>query len=1059
VSKEVKKGAALSFLEKALHEGGAFLFEGLWDSPKALLATLALSLKRSVLIVTSGPKEDRLFDNLSYFAPGRVIEFPAWETLPGEEIAPSPDILGKRFEALHLLCSPGPHLVLCPLAALVQKVLPKEALQISKWRVNQTLAFETIAPQLTSLGFRRVAVVSDKGEFAIRGGIVDLYPTSSPDPFRVEFVGDTIEEIRTFDPVGQKSIEKILEFLVCPAQELPFLQKASRLTTLLDYLGSEPWIFWDDLEAIEESYVALKKLPAARSPFLIELSDLLKRQGGDHLFFASRAIEELSEVKLGLKSKYLQPVTFEILDQTFEAKRFFHPFQRPHDYFEIEHLLELKTDVPLQILSSSETEEAELKPLFPSATFTKGYLHSGFVITDLPFALLPNPEFTERTRVRRQKWRGTTHTPASEFHELSPGDFVVHFHSGIGRYRGIEKQTSQTGEISEFLAIEYAENSKLFVPLTQAHLVSRYIGTKEETPLLSQLGSKRWATLRQNAQTQIVGYASELLDLYARRAVEGGFRYPPDSEMTRRFGQEFPYTETSDQLAAIQAIQNDMMSDKPMDRLICGDVGYGKTEVAMRAAFKAVIDGKKQVALLVPTTVLAHQHFDTFSSRMRGFPVRIEVISRLKTAKEARAILEKIANGEVDLLIGTHRLLSQDVHFKDLGLLIIDEEQRFGVKAKEHLKRFKAGVDTLTLSATPIPRTLYLSIVQTRDMSIIATPPQDRLPVKSIIAETDLPLIQNALLREMARGGQAYFIHNRVETIASRATQIGALVPSARSAIVHGQMEGEATDLVLHKFKNGETDLLFSTTLIENGIDIPNANTILIDRADTYGVADLYQLRGRVGRWNRAAYAYFLIPKGSVLPEATRKRLSALVEASGYGGGMKIAMRDLEIRGAGDLLGTQQSGHVASIGFHLYCKLLKKAIQALKQKQPVSFHECKIEAPFDARLPESYIPEVSIRLELYHRFGDASEEKEIEELVLEMQDRFGTPPLPALYLAALAKIRSRASRAGFTVIKFQTLSVLMEHPQGKKTVLLPKSSSSSPQGIEAFLLSQIPAPL
>ncbi|MBM3184563.1 MAG: DEAD/DEAH box helicase, partial [Chlamydiae bacterium] len=504
--------------------------------------------------------------------------------------------------------------------------------------------------------------------------------------------------------------------------------------------------------------------------------------------------------------------------------------------------------------------------------------------------------------------------------------------------------------------------------------------------------------------------------------------------------------------------KNDMTSSKAMDRLVCGDVGYGKTEVAMRAAFKAVVDGEKQVVVLVPTTVLAMQHFDTFSQRMSAFPVKIGVASRFRTPKELKETLQKTKDGEIDILIGTHRLLSSDVKWKDLGLIIIDEEQRFGVRAKEHLKKLKVGVDCLTLSATPIPRTLYLSIVHARDMSVINTPPQDRLPIKSILAETDHEVMQNALIRELSRGGQAFFIHNRVETIYGKAEMMQKLIPSARVAVVHGQMNADAIDAIFHKFKLGETDLLFATTIIENGIDIPNANTILIDRADTYGLADLYQLRGRVGRWNRAAYAYFLVPKNYRLPEQSRKRLNALLEGSGYGGGMKIALRDLEIRGAGDILGVQQSGQVSSIGFHLYCKLLKRAIDALKKQRPISFNETKMEFHFDARLPATYVGEFSLRMELYHRLGEAATFQEIDALLAEMKDRFGKPPTQVIWLYHLSRIRAFAAANHFSLLKFNNLSFFAEQQKGKEIVnrtIAIAGRIKTPDALETFVIEAL----
>jgi transcription-repair coupling factor (superfamily II helicase) len=1075
------RSPSFAALQKALQSGESVLFESLWDVPKALVALFAARMTgKNVLLLTGGMREDRFFENIETLAPGLCIEFPAWETLPGEEIPPSPDIIGKRFEALRSLIHRKQNCIcLCPLQSLLQKVLPKDALAplLTVWKKKSRIEFQTIAAFLTELGYKQAAVVSDKGEFAIRGGIVDLFPVASPDPFRIEFWGDEIEEIRTFDPVGQKSIRAAEEVFISPAQELMLLRKATRLCPITDYLGDDFLLFWDDILAIEDTAVALKNMPGAKSMFFYSLEELLNRLHQEQQLFGSpQSIENLSAVqKSKERSKHLQAITFEAFGQMLQAERWFHSFQHPVEFFAFEEnragewldLLPKELLTPVIFLNPNETEEAEIQRQLArrsislaNVQFERGYLTSGFVITDLPLVVIPNSEITGRTHLRRQKWRSTTHTPAAEFHELSPGDLVVHFHSGIGRYLGMEKMVNHLGVETEFLAIQYSDDSKLFVPLSQAYLVSRYIGTHEEAPQLSHLGSKRWQNTRLSAQQQIIGYANDLLQLYAERAVQGGFCYPPDGDLIAQFARDFPYTETDDQVLAIDAIKQDMMSEKPMDRLICGDVGYGKTEVAMRAAFKAVADGHKQVAVLVPTTVLAMQHFETFTQRMRGFPIEIGVASRFRTAKQNRETLKKTADGQIDILIGTHRLLSEDVKFKDLGLLIVDEEQRFGVRAKEHLKRFKAGVDCLTLSATPIPRTLYMSLVHARDMSVINTPPQDRLPVKTIIAEADIDLIQNALLREFSRGGQAFYIHNRVETIFQRAEAIEKLVPAARIGVVHGQMDSDDIDPVFHKFQHGEIELLFATTIIENGIDIPNANTILIDRADTYGLADLYQLRGRVGRWNRAAYAYFLIPKNVRLPEPARKRLNALVEAGGYGGGMKIAMRDLEIRGAGDILGIQQSGQISAIGFHLYCKLLKRAIDALKKKAPISFNETKMEFSYDARIPETYVNEVSLRMELYYRLGEASDYAEIDELLSEMKDRFGDPPESVMWLYHLTRIRVFAAANHFSMLKFQNLSLLADQLFGKKTeqhtMLLPKKFAT-PSDLEKYVIEQLQA--
>lgn len=1024
----------------------SILIEGLWETPKAYIANEA-SKKRPVLVITGGVREDTFIDNLSYFCPGKAVEFPAWETLPGEEIKPSPDIIGKRFQALNQLIHSKENLiVLCPLPALLQKVIPKTELKqlLHTWKKGTEISFDSLPEFLTNLGYKRAAVVSDKGEFAIRGGILDVFPVASSDPFRIEFFDNEIDQIRTFDSVGQKSTGKATEVFISPADEMQLIQKAQQLVNISDYLDN-PIIFWDDLLAIEDIFVGLKSMPAAKSPFFYSFEELLKRfKDAQNIYCSKFHLEE----------------SFEMFGSQFKAKHF------KHKFFKLEHCFneDESPDPCLELLfiNANETEEKEVKEKLSHLTlpkntrWEKGYLSSGYCLDKL--VVIPNVELTHRSRIRRQKWRSTTHTPAAEFHALKPGDLVVHYHSGIGKYLGMEKQKDHKGKESEFLLIQYANESKMFVPLSQAHLVSRYIGSSESPPILSQLGSKRWQKTRAGAQAQIVGYANDLLKLYAKRAIDGGFSYPPDSETMLQFEEDFPYITTSDQKQAILALKDDMISNKSMDRLICGDVGYGKTEVAMRAAFKAVADGKKQVAVLVPTTVLALQHFETFSERMSGFPINVQAVSRFHSAKEVRETLEKVKTGGIDILIGTHRLLSKDVKFKNLGLIIIDEEQRFGVRAKEHLKKFKAEVDCLTLSATPIPRTLYMSLISARDMSVISTPPQDRLPIKTIIAETDFEIIQNALLREFSRGGQAFYIHNRVETIHGRAQQIKELIPNARIGIVHGQMNPNAVDEVFHKFKHNEIDILFATTIVENGIDIPNANTILIDRADTYGLADLYQLRGRVGRWNRTAYAYFLIPKNASLPEPARKRLNALAEASGYGGGMKVAMRDLEIRGAGDILGVQQSGQVSAVGFHLYCKMLKRAIDALKKQAPISFNETKMEFSFDAKLPSSYINEVSLRMEIYYRLGDASTLKELEEILKELKDRFGSPPPPVIWLYHLSRIRVFAAANNFSLLTFNDRSLKAFQQKGKKIeekmILLPKKVQK-PEELENFAIEQL----
>lgn len=1022
----------------------SLLFEGLWDAPKSILILCAaLAQNKNILILTGGDRETRLLDDLNYFSSFPIFAFPSWETLPGEEITPSPDIIGKRFEILDALSSKkGPVIVLAPLQAILQKVCCPKTLQshLLKWKKGDTIPFEELPEILTRLGYRRESIAADKGEFAIRGGILDIFSVSAFDPCRIDFFGDEIEEIRTYDPISQKSIEKREEAFIVPANELKLIQDEPSPCTLFDYLGDKTTLVLDDLLAIEDRWVSIKDLPGAKTPLILSIEELFKRsEKNQKIYFTKDPLEKLSE-----GSGRDQAVNFELFDIKHQSKRIHHPFLTVKtaywDDVVEEHRLEavLRQSKQLHFLTDSEAEKRALKEkikelsLPATPKFHDGYLSSGFVLGDV--TILPYTELTNRYKVHREKWRSSYHTPASDFHQLDKGDLVVHFHNGIGKFLGIEKQKNHLGHEEEFMIIEYDGGSKLYVPLSQSHLISRYIGTSEQAPKLHALGTKKWQKAKVQAQKAIVGYARDLLNLQATREAKGGFIYPPDSEDMFLFEAEFPFTETDDQIKAIQEIKQDMASPKAMDRLICGDVGYGKTEVAMRAAFKAVIDGGKQVAVLVPTTVLAMQHYENFCKRMESFPVRVGVASRFVKPKEMKKTLEGVAQGAVDILIGTHRIISKDVAFKNLGLIVIDEEQRFGVRAKEHLKKAKVGVDCLTLSATPIPRTLYFSLVGARDMSVINTPPHDRLPIKTILAEKENELMKNALLRELARDGQAYVIHNRVESIYRIADDIQKLLPSARLAVVHGQMAADEIDATFHKFKQGDLDILIATTIIENGIDIPNANTILIDRADMHGMADLYQLRGRVGRWNRPAYAYFLVPKSRELHEISRKRLQALIETSGFGGGMKLAMRDLEIRGAGDLLGVQQSGNVSTIGFHFYCKLLKRAVDTLKKHVSPTFYDTRMEFQYEANLPSTYIPETNLRMEIYHRLGETASRDDVEELFKELEDRFGKLPEPTIWLKHLSRIRVFASQHQFTLLKFDAAALTVQRQVGKETI-------------------------
>ena len=1057
---------SLASVKELLQKGESLLTEGLWDGPKALLLSYAQNLTRkNLLIITGGRQEEGdLFNDFPLFTDAPLIDFPAWETLPTEGIAPSPDVVGDRLLTLKTLSqSKEPQIVLASLQACLQKLLPKDKFSDCYFELKkgQVIPFEQFIKKLIEMGYTKTAITQDKGEFSVRGGLIDLFPVSSPDPFRIEFFDEEVESIRIFDPIGQKSIRTVDEISFTLGEEKIFVEKAETLSTILDYLGNETLIVVDDLYSLEEKWVQIKEILGQNTRTFASMSEWMEMiQSFQTIYLTDKKIHELTEnIQFFDRPKF----RFEMFNRTLQANYWNHPFLAfDQVLIDPDKPIESLASTPyaqqkILFLTSSDVEEKQFRLKtaefhFTHAEFLRGYLKEGFILDDTVF--FPFTELSHKPKIRRQKQRSTYHTTPFEYEEILPGELVVHLNNGIGKFIGMEKKPNIQGIPTEYLAIEYAEGGKLFVPLDQSYLVSKYIGSHDETPRLHVIGSSRWKHVREKTEMAIKGYAKELLEVYAQRDIKGGFSYPEDGLEMHMFEEDFPYVETEDQLHAIAAIKNDMHDAKAMDRLICGDVGYGKTEVAMRAAFKAVVEGGKQVAVLVPTTILALQHFETFSSRMESFPIRIGHISRFVNAKRNRQVIEELKEGKIDIVIGTHRLVSEDVTFKDLGLVIIDEEQRFGVRAKEHLKKIRVGVDCLTLSATPIPRTLYLSMIGIRDVSVINTPPQDRLPIKTIVAEPSENLIQTALIRELNRDGQAYVIHNRVESIFEFGNKIQKMIPNAKIVIAHGQMSGEEIDSAFHQFKSGQADILIATTIVENGIDIPNANTILIDHADKLGIADLYQLRGRVGRWNRRAFCYFLVQRMERLPDIARKRLEAMTQSSGHGGGMKVALRDLELRGAGDILGLDQSGHVSQIGFHLYCSLLKKTIKALRGELPKSYTDCKVEIGVEARFPEDYINEVTLRMEFYRRLGEALTEKEVEEIFREIIDRFGPLPKPADNLKWISLIRVFGSMHKATHIKLENLRLSMEYKKGgsiEKKIWLFRSTTGKELLLETIL--------
>lgn len=1016
-------------------------------SSSAMLCHLIHKIeKRPVIVLTSGQSRESFAGDLKFFE-SSLLEYPAWESLPSEEMPPSKDTSGERLSVLHKLKNQKTPLILTTPMALCQKTLSQESLELLEKElvVGDSLNFELLGRELLDSGFVKVPVVQDKGQFAVRKGIYDIFDIAAKAPVRVEFWDDEIESIRQFDPMSQKSTEKIQKTHLTAADEYGWAKEQP--ATLLDHLKQEPLFIFDDVAALEDHVVFLAQFANQNSPLFEPFAGLFKRIEKSPGLFICR------EKPSALFPK-LDPI--ELFGQKIACKEVKAPFISPEkalfaaEPIRLENLdstlgsaIEAREDtLHITFVCDNDQEEKHLRAHMPGAFnlkkleshFVRGYLAAGFFTSDRKRGYLPYTELTNHYKVRREARRTRVHHTAAEVFNPVPGDLVVHYHAGVGRYLGIEKKTDHTGTITEFLAIEYAGSAKLFVPMPQSYLLSPYVGASEKRPSLNNLSSNKWQKAKAQTQKAIVGYAKKLVEVYAKRQTGKEHSYSDDSDIMHAFEKSFPYVETDDQLLAIQDVKADMLKKACMDRLVCGDVGYGKTEVAMRSAFKAVVDGGCQVAVLVPTTVLAMQHFDTFKERMGGFPVRIGILSRAQKTAEVKKTLADLKAGAIDILIGTHRLLSSDVLFSKLGLIIIDEEQRFGVRAKERLKMARAQADCLALSATPIPRTLYMAISGARQMSTIATPPSDRLPIQMVLSEQNNEIIERAIHRELSRGGQVFYIHNRIESIATRAQEISKLAGDATVAIAHGQMPQAQLDKVFHTFKKGDADILVATTLIENGVDIPNANTILIERADRYGLSDLYQMKGRVGRGGRSSYAYFLTPENREIREDANKRLKALVESgSGYGGGMKVAMRDLEIRGAGDILGTEQSGHASSIGFHLYCRLLQKAVAALQGKKTYDWIDTKIEFPHAANIPQSYVESEALRLEFYQRFAEVTEPEDVDIIFREIEDRFGKAPDPVIWLWQMMRIKAYGAAHGFIWIKLEKGRVIAHKKKKEET--------------------------
>jgi transcription-repair coupling factor (superfamily II helicase) len=1042
-------------------ERGPFAVSGLVTTAKALYLTLLYqATEKPIFVLVDGNKEaetllesvevffDMFFDGRDLPAPQLI---PALDVLPHQNMSPHNEIEEKRAVGLWRLSAQKIPITIAPVAAALLRTESAEfyrqlALVL---RTGEELSLEDLVQHLESIGYERREPVEMVGEYSVRGGIFDVFPAEAARPIRVEFFGDEIESIRQFDVESQRSVLKVSTATLLPLAEYQrprgmvrepgweFLVPLAspRENTLLSLIGESLVVLdepgeigsaaerlWQRLEhpdkpapiEPEKNYVRLEELRAGLKKFTT---------------ISFQQLELITGESVAERSFYIptrQSLTFQgnMAVAVAEARNLINAGNRVAFFAastgEIERLADVLQEysIPYQLgLESSAgtrpsiAERSYHAGAVSSAFLIKGCVRRGAVLHDSNLAILGSEDLFETSDlIARQPTKSQLAAFAADIADLKPGDFVVHATHGVGQFLGI-REITQAEQTGDFMVIEYAAESKLYVPLTRLDLVQKYRGAGEAKPHMDRLGGVTWEKTKSRVKAKMRDMADELLKLYAQRRMAEGYAFSPDSNWQREFEDSFEYTATKDQLSAVAQIKADMEDIQPMDRLLCGDVGFGKTEVAMRAAFKALGDGK-QVAVLAPTTVLSFQHYETFKRRFASFPARVELVSRFRSAKEVKATLEDLAAGKVDVLIGTHRLLSKDVEFSDLGLLIVDEEQRFGVRHKERLKQLRHNVDVLTMSATPIPRTLHMSLLGLRDMSVIETPPKDRLSINTVVAHFNPDLIKNAIEQEISRNGQVYFVHNRVDTIFMRAASIQELVPNCRIGVGHGQMGEAELERVLLGFMKRDYDVFVCTTIVENGLDIPLANTIIIENAERYGLSELYQLRGRVGRSNRRAYAYLLVPADTQLSEIARKRLAALKEFSDLGAGFKIAALDLELRGAGNLLGGEQHGHIEAVGYDTYVRLLEETVRELKGEEvPLEIHST-LNLGLDIRIPPTYISDDAQRLRAYKRIADAKSEEQAQKISDELSDRYGPVPEEVTNLVRFSLLKTQAMQAG-----------------------------------------------
>ena len=1001
---------------RALAGGEPAVFEHVTEPAQAFLAALvAGSTKQQCWIVCENARaQETVYNELLNWFPEAAF-FPEKEIVLGENMLRDPEIAAERLSLLQALSkdksTKSTPLVLTK--ASLEGSVPSPAALLSEavlLKRTGVLDRDALITRLSEAGYEPVPQVAMRGQFAVRGGILDIYAWNHTQPIRLELFGDEIDSIRQFDLDAQTSVEHL------DACTILLSESDKQNCPLREYI---------------------------RKPDLTVNVNAGYTEARVHVLSGPQTADGPEDYSVAFFDHGLGE--FEVGDFVVDEGKRQQFFRQLREW--------RAQDWRTYIFCNNEGEVERLQELVPEeehahVIFAIGAIARGFAFPAGKLAVLSDAELFGRyrnTRARRiamRRMREQANRTHIDFSELNEGDYVVHLEHGIGKFLGL-RQFASDGKEEEVLTLEFDDGARLYVPLEQSFLVSRYVGVGKRAPKLSSLGDVRWAKAKKNAEQAIFSYAAQLLTIHAQRETSQGFAFPQDSKWLSEFEHSFIYKETPDQLTAIAATKADMESERPMDRLICGDVGFGKTEVAIRAAFKAVMGGK-QVAVLAPTTVLAQQHYHTFRERMSDYPVRVDMLSRFRTKSEQNKTVKELREGGVDIVIGTHRLISGDIAFKDLGLVVIDEEQRFGVKHKERFKEMFKLVDVLTLSATPIPRTLYLSLMGAKDMSILETPPANRIPTETIICGYDERVIRDAIQRELSRQGQVYFLHNRVQTIERVAMRIKDLCPGARVEIGHGQMDEDNLEEVMQRFVDGKTDVLVSTTIIESGLDIPNANTIIIDRADRFGLADLYQLRGRVGRAQMKAYAYLMLPRELMTVGAARKRINAIKQYSTLGAGFKIAMRDLEIRGAGNVLGTAQSGHIVAIGFDLYCQLLKQAVSRLKGEKTKPRIEVPVRLDFlvtneaeytqadgdgvtGAFLPAAYISEPKTRIQAYRALAEVGSIEQLDKVRKSWRDRFGLLPEAVENLLTLSEIKLAAVRRKIAKVEVKERKLMLTY--------------------------------